>query len=137
MIKGKMLLQSYFPENKALTALAQGKQEEFIEMEMLSRKEAKMPPFTKMAVINVAGKYLEKTLSIANYIVQKAPISSARILGPAEALIFKLSGRYRYRILIISERNFNIQKYISLWFSNCKIPSSFQVKIDIDPYNFY
>ena len=136
-IKGKVLLQSYFPENKALTALAQGKEEEFIEMEMLSRKEAKMPPFTKMAVINVAGKYLEKTLSIANYIVQKAPISSARILGPAEALIFKLSGRYRYRILIISERNFNIQKYISLWFSNCKIPSSFQVKIDIDPYNFY
>ena len=136
-IKGKMLLQSYFPENKALTALAQGKEEEFIEMEMLSRKEAKMPPFTKMAVINVAGKYLEKTLSIANYIVQKAPISSARILGPAEALIFKLSGRYRYRILIICERNFNIQKYISLWFTNCKIPSSFQVKIDIDPYNFY
>jgi primosomal protein N' (replication factor Y) len=136
-IKGKVLLQSYFPENKALTALAQGKEEEFIEMEMLSRKEAKMPPFTKMAVINIAGKYLEKTLSIANYIVQKAPISSARILGPAEALIFKLSGRYRYRILIICERNFNIQKYISLWFTNCKIPSSFQVKIDIDPYNFY
>lgn len=135
--KGKVLLQTYFPENKALTALAQGKEEEFIQMEMLSRKEAKMPPFTKMAVINVAGKYQEKTLSIANYIVQKAPVSSARILGPAEALIFKLSGRYRYRILIICERAFNIQKYLSLWFDNCKIPSSFQIKIDIDPYNFY
>ena len=34
---------------------------EFIEMEMLSRKEAQMPPFTKMAVINIAGKYQEKT----------------------------------------------------------------------------
>ena len=96
-----------------------------------------MPPFTKMAVINVAGKYQEKTLSIANYIVQKAPVSSARILGPAEALIFKLSGRYRYRILIICERAFNIQKYLSLWFDNCKIPPSLQIKIDIDPYNFY
>lgn len=135
--KGTVLLQTYFPENKALIALAQGKEKEFIEMEMLSRKEAQMPPFTKMAVINIAGKYQEKTFSIANYIVQKAPISSARILGPAEALIFKLSGRYRYRILIICERTFNIQKYISLWFGNCKIPSSFQIKIDIDPYNFY
>ncbi|MCP5377820.1 MAG: primosomal protein N' [Rickettsiaceae bacterium] len=135
--KGKVLLQTYFPENKALIALAQGKEKEFIEIEMLSRKEAQMPPFTKMAVINIAGKYQEKTCSIANYIVQKAPISSARILGPAEALIFKLSGRYRYRILIICERTFNIQKYISLWFGNCKIPSSFQIKIDIDPYNFY
>ncbi len=135
--KGKVLLQTYFPENKALIALAQGKEKEFIEMEMLSRKEAQMPPFTKMAVINIAGKYQEKTFSIANYIVQKAPISSARILGPAEALIFKLSGRYRYRILIICEKTFNIQKYISLWFGNCKIPSSFQIKIDIDPYNFY
>lgn len=135
--KGTVLLQTYFPGNKALIALAQGKEKEFIEMEMLSRKEAQMPPFTKMAVINIAGKYPEKTFSIANYIVQKAPISSARILGPAEALIFKLSGRYRYRILIICERTFNIQKYISLWLSNCKISSSFQIKIDIDPYNFY
>ena len=135
--KGKVLLQTYFPENKALIALAQGKEKEFIEMEMLSRKEAQMPPFTKMAVINIAGKYQEKTFSIANYIVQKAPISSARILGPAEALIFKLSGRYRYRILIICEKTFNIQKYLSVWFGNCKIPSSFQIKIDIDPYNFY
>ena len=59
--KGKVLLQTYFPDNKALIPLAQGKEKEFIEMEMLSRKEAHMPPFIKMAVINLAGKYQEKT----------------------------------------------------------------------------
>ena len=136
-IKGKVLLQTYFPENKVLIALASGNEEEFIKREILTRKEANMPPFTKMAAINITGKYPEKTLSIANYIARKAPSSSAKILGPAEALIFKLSGRYRYRLLVITEKNFNIQKYLSLWLDSCKIPSSFQVKIDIDPYSFY
>ncbi len=136
-IKGKVLLQTYFPENKVLKAIASSNEEDFIEQEILSRKEAKMPPFTKMAVINITGKYPEKALSMANYIAQKAPSSSAKILGPAEALVFKLSGRYRYRLLVVSERSFNIQKYLSLWLGGCKIPSSLQVKVDIDPYNFY
>lgn len=136
-IKGKVFLQSYFPENKVFQALLSGNEEEFIEREILTRKEANMPPFTKMAIINITGKYQEKTLSIANYIARRAPTSSARVLGPAEALIFKLSGKYRYRLLVITEKKFNIQKYISTWLNNCTIPSSFQIKVDIDPYSFY
>jgi len=135
--KGRVLLQSYFPENKVLQALAGAREEEFIEQEILSRKEAMMPPFTKMAAINITGKYPEKTLSMAKYIASRAPKSDARILGPAESLMFKLAGRYRYRILVIAEKNFNIQKYLTLWLDHCKIPSMFQVKVDIDPYSFY
>ncbi len=135
-IKGKVLLQTYFPENKVLQALVSGNEEEFIEKEIMTRKQANMPPFTKMAVINITGKYAEKTLSIATYIASRIPASSARILGPAEAIIFRMSGRYRYRLLVIAERNFNIQKYISTWLSKCEIPSFFQIKIDIDPYSF-
>ena len=96
-----------------------------------------MPPFTKMAVINVTGSQPEKTMSIAKYITRLAPQSPVKILGPVEALIFKVAGRYKYRLLIIAERNFNIQKYISLWLGRCKIPSTFQAKVDVDPYNFY
>ena len=136
-IKGKVLLQSYFPENKVLQVLVSGNEDEFIKKEILTRKEANMPPFTRMATINITGVYPEKTLSMANYIARRIPASSARILGPAEALIFRLSGKYRYRLLVIAERNFNIQKYISTWLSACDIPLSFQVKIDIDPYSFY
>lgn len=136
-IKGKVLLQTYFPENKVLQALVSGNEEEFVEKEILSRQEANMPPFTRMAAINITGKYAEKTLSMANYIARRIPASSARVLGPAEAIIFRLSGKYRYRLLVIAERNFNIQKYISTWLNGCEIPSSFQVKVDIDPYSFY
>jgi primosomal protein N' (replication factor Y) len=136
-IKGQVLLQSYFPDNKVLAALVNGNEEEFIEQEISSRKKAAMPPFTKMAAINITGKYPEKTLFMAKYIAGRAPNSSARILGPAESLMFKLSDRYRYRILIVAEKKFNIQKYISLWLDSCTIPSTFQVKVDIDPYSFY
>ena len=135
--KGRVLLQTYFPENKVLQALVSGNEEKFIEKEILTREEANMPPFTRMAAINITGKYPEKTLAMANYIARRIPMSPARVLGPAESLMFKVSGRYKYRLLVIAERNFNIQKYISTWLGSCVIPSSFQLKVDIDPYSFY
>ena len=61
-----------------------------------------MPPFAKMAAITITGKNPEKTLACAKQFVSIAPKSSARILGPAEAMMLKLSGRYRYKILVIS-----------------------------------
>jgi primosomal protein N' (replication factor Y) len=64
-----------------------------------------------------------------------APRSSARILGPAEAAIYKLSGKYRYKILVIALKDFNLQKYLKLWKDTAIIPPSFQIKIDIDPQN--
>lgn len=133
--KGTVLLQTYFPENKVLMALVSGNEEEFIQRELALRQESSMPPFAKMAAISVSGKNPEKTLAVAKAIVRKAPKSQAKILGPAEALIFRLSGKYRYRLLVIAEKNFNLQKYLSYWLNSCTIPSYVQLKIDIDPYS--
>lgn len=135
--RGEALLQTCFPDNKVLKAIASNNEEEFIERELQMRKEADMPPFAKMAVINVTGKNAEKTLALCKMLNFKAPKASAKILGPAEALVFKVSNKYRYRLLVIANKSFHLQKYITYWLNNCKIPLSFQVKVDIDPYNFY
>lgn len=133
---GEVLMQTYCPEHKVIEALASGKEELFIAEELVSRKDAAMPPFSKMAAITITGNNSQKTLQMAKIFVAGAPKSAARIMGPAEAMMLKLSGRYRYKILVVAEREFNLQKYLNMWQEYSKIPSSFQVKIDIDPHNF-
>jgi len=133
--KGTMMLQTYSPENKVIEALASGQEDDFISEEIKSRQEASMPPFAKMAAITITGKNDIKTMQMAKDFVAMAPKSSARILGPAEAMMLKLSGKYRYKILVIAEKSFNLRKYLELWKTHSKIPSSYQLKIDIDPHN--
>ncbi|NRB10383.1 MAG: primosomal protein N' [Rickettsiaceae bacterium] len=134
--KGTVLIQTYFPENKVLTSLVDENQEEFITTEIANREQANMPPFTKMAAITISGKNLDKTLSFASQLVNIAPNSNAKILGPAESLMLKLQGRYRFRILVITEKKFNLQGYVKTWLRQVKIPSSYHLKLDLDPHHF-
>lgn len=136
-VEGRVFIQTYFPESKILLALLNQDEKGFIEQEMSSREENAMPPFTKMATISVTSKKNEIALLAAKHIVSKAPKGNVKILGPAEASLLKLSGRYRYRILIIAPRRFLLQNYLDLWLNACVIKSTVQVKVDIDPYNFY
>ena len=133
---GNVLIQTYYPEHKVIEALAEKKEDIFINEELLSRQKSEMPPFSKMAAITITGKNPDKTLQMAKNFVARAPKSDAKIMGPAEAMMLKLSNRYRYKILVLASREFNMQKYLKLWKEYSKIPSSYQIKFDIDPHNF-
>jgi primosomal protein N' (replication factor Y) len=135
--KGQVFLQTYLPEHKVIQAFVQNKEKDFIEAELASRKDAQMPPFAKVATIMITGRNPEKTKQMAKKLLTAAPKSSVRILGPAEAGMYKLSDRYRYKILIIASRNFNLQKYLEVWKAQAIIPSTYQIKIDIDPQNLW
>ena len=135
--KGVVLMQTYYPDNIIFNTLKNGTEDEFIEYELSTRQLYNMPPFAKMASITITSKNELKTLELAKHLAAIAPNSSARILGPAKATMSKLAGRYRYRILVVADKIFNLQKYLTQWLSSVKIPSTYQVKIDIDPQNFY
>lgn len=134
---GKVIFQTYYPNNIVLNTLKQNQADQFVQQELANRKQAHMPPFAKMAAIIVVDKDELKAIKASQEIVACAPHSSARILGPAKATMYKLSGRYRYRILITADRKFNLQKYLKVWLSAINISSSSKIKVDIDPQNFY
>jgi len=134
--KGTVLMQTYYPENSVISALASGMEENFIKEELESRQLAHMPPFAKMAAITITGKNSQKTLQVAKDFVSNAPRGNVKILGPSEATIAKLADKYRYKILVIVEKEFYLQKYLELWKEHTHIPSTYRLKIDIDPYNF-
>ncbi len=134
--RGKVYLQTFAPEGRLIQLLKSHDFDKFMEYEISTRKDANMPPFSRMAAILISGSREDKVLQEARQIVRMSPRHDAvRILGPAPASVLKLQNKYRYRILLIADRKIDIWGYLEQWMSGYKVPSSLHLKIDIDPYN--
>ena len=60
------------------------------------------------------------------------------VLGPAEAPIALLRGRYRFRLLVKTDRAFDLQAYLRDWLKRApKARGSVRVQIDVDPQSFF
>jgi len=134
---GRAILQTYTPENLVIQALKENDRTHFLQTEVQTRKMLNMPPFGKLAGILVSGKSEAKTAEVARALVACAPmVKEVEVLGPTPAPLSRLKNKYRWRILVKSPRNAPLQPLIKKWLGQIKIPSSIQVKVDIDPYNF-
>ena len=62
--------------------------------------------------------------------------TQGNVLGPVNAPIYKIRGKYRNRILIRSNKSINIQKQIQNTIKNFKLPAQIKLSVDVDPINF-
>ncbi len=136
--KGRVFLQSWAPENRVMQALATGDRDNFLEVEASEREEAEMPPYTRLVAIIISGIDEEQVDGFCRQLAKLAPQNKKIFtLGPAEAPLAKLRGKYRRRFLIQADKNIHIQKTVSHWLSSIKIPSKIKVQIDVDPLSFF
>lgn len=134
---GKVWLQTYYPEHPVMQALITGDRERFIKQELFMRESNSMPPFSRLASLILTGMEEEKVKQEALRLLSVVPKEvDVDILGPAPSPIYMIRGRYRWRILVKTPRNYNLQRFLKLWLRSIKLPSSVRLKIDIDPYNF-
>ncbi|WP_341822944.1 primosomal protein N' [Wolbachia endosymbiont (group A) of Clivina fossor] len=155
--KGMVIVQTNNPESSIIKALLHQKRDSFYEIELKSRREAKMPPFSRLIALIICGKNQIATQKAANEIVKsllRHPSSSTtciqeknvsadkkefEILGPSPAAINFLNNKYRYRVLlkIHNKHSLSIQKKLKYWIKNCNLNSSIAVIIDVDPVSFF
>jgi primosomal protein N' (replication factor Y) len=65
------------------------------------------------------------------------PPPGVTVLGPAEAPLALIRGRYRYRLLVKTEREVDLQAYLRDWLARCpKVRGNTRVAIDVDPQSF-
>ena len=62
--------------------------------------------------------------------------TQGNILGPVNAPIYKIRGKYRNRILVRSSKNIKIQQQILNTIKNFKLPAQIKLSVDVDPINF-
>lgn len=135
--KGKAIIQTYSPQNNVIQALTKADSAVFMQTEMAARQMLNMPPFGRLAALIISAKNKDAALKSAKTLIRHAPfIQGVEILGPVEAPLFLLRGKYRYRILVKSQKEIALQKIISQWLKPFKPPKNVTVRVDIDPYSF-
>jgi primosomal protein N' (replication factor Y) len=135
--KSKAIIQTYFPNSQIIKAIAEHDQEKFYLNEIAKRKANNMPPFAKFALLYISDASMAKARDFANFLIKNRPYAATiEVYGPTEGHPFKIRQKYRYKILIHTAKEINIQKFMRNWLEQVKVPSSIFLKIDIDPYNF-
>ncbi len=137
-IRGRGLVQTHMPDHPVMEAIITGDRDAFLEREIQARQSAMLPPYGRLAAIVVSARDKEMAELVARDVAHRAPATSQiQVLGPAEAPVALIRGRYRWRLLIKAPREQDIQSYLRSWMSLLpKLPTDIQVRVDIDPYNF-
>ncbi len=138
LAKGAGYIQTHMPEHPVMDAIVRGDREAFIEREIRTRQLAMLPPFGRLASLIVSARLKDVAESVARDIARRAPAAPRiEVLGPAEAPISVIRGRYRWRLLLKAPRELDIQAYLRAWLAEIpEIKGDLRLTVDIDPYSF-
>ncbi|MCC6889802.1 MAG: primosomal protein N' [Hyphomicrobiales bacterium] len=136
--RGSGLLQTHQPEHPVMQALIAADREAFYATEIALRERTHYPPFGRLASLLVSGAERHATEAYARRIAIVAPLDEAvRVLGPAEAPLALVRGRYRFRILVKSPRAYDLSSYLRNWLARAPKPTgTLKLEVDVDPQSF-
>lgn len=137
-LKSHGLLQTYQPQHPVMQAIVSGDAGAFYEREIIEREKALLPPFGRLASIIVSADSRAEAETHARALRASAPQAPGiMLLGPAEAPLALIRGRYRFRLLVHGKRNSDMQSFLRAMISNGpKERGSIHVQTDIDPQSF-
>lgn len=108
-LPGKVIIQSYNPENFSIQDAKKQNYEEFYEKEILIRKQLKYPPFCDIIIIgfNSTSETEIKQVSNLVYEFSKSNLNNDefKIFKPMPSPIDKIQNRFRWRIIIKGNMN--------------------------------
>ncbi len=133
---GRALLQTYAPQHPVITAMVRGDTEAFYAEETMVRRDGGLPPFQRMAAIIVSATDRSEAYAHAAALARTAPSGEVEVLGPAEAPLAILRGRYRFRLLARAGRAVPLQDILAEWLNGVPVDGTVRRAVDIDPQSF-
>ena len=136
--RGHGFLQTHQPEHPVMRALIAQDREAFYSAEIAVREAAQYPPFGRLASLLISGGDKHETESYARRVAGVAPRDEqVRVLGPVEAPLAVVRGRYRFRLLVRSPRGFDLSAYLREWLAAVpKAKGTLKLDVDVDPQSF-
>jgi primosomal protein N' (replication factor Y) len=128
---GRVIIQTFSPENYAIQAAARHDYASFYEQETAYRRQLHNPPFTQLARLifvhtndAICQREAEKMKKMLIEESDARGIGDIGIIGPAPAFIHRLRGRFRWQLILRGAE-------LSAFLSPLSFPHGWT--IDIDP----
>jgi primosomal protein N' (replication factor Y) (superfamily II helicase) len=136
--RGIGYLQTHQPEHPVMKALIACDREAFYANEIDARERTLYPPFGRLASLIVSAGDRPTAEGFARKLAAMAPRDEhVQVLGPAEAPLAVIKGRYRFRLLAKSARGFDLSDYLRQWLAaGPKTSGNLKLEVDVDPQSF-
>jgi primosomal protein N' (replication factor Y) len=136
--RGVGYLQTHQPEHPVMKALVACDREAFYASEIEARERTFYPPFGRLASLIISAGDRPTAEGFARRLAAVAPRDEyVQLLGPAEAPLAVIKGRYRFRLLVKSARGFDLSEYLRQWLAaGPKIKGNLKLEVDVDPQSF-
>ncbi len=136
--RGVGYVQTHQPEHPVMKALVACDREAFYASEIASRERTGYPPFGRLASLIISAGDRPTAEGYARKLVAVAPTDErVQLLGPAEAPLAVIKGRYRFRLLLKSARGFDLSDYLRHWLTAAPKPKgNLKLEVDVDPQSF-
>ncbi|MGB3864002.1 MAG: primosomal protein N', partial [Xanthobacteraceae bacterium] len=136
--RGVGYLQTYQPEHPVMKALVASDRQAFYDTEIASRERTLYPPFGRLASLIVSAGDRPTAEGFARKLAAAAPRDArVQVLGPAEAPLAVVKGRYRFRLLVKSPRGVDLSGYLRDWLAVApKTKGNLKLEVDVDPQSF-
>jgi primosomal protein N' (replication factor Y) len=144
---GRVLVQTFNPEQPCIALAAAHDYHGFVAQELTHRRTHGYPPFQRLARLIIrsrdqtaAGDFAERmagafTAAITSLTKGGNPALDVRVLGPAEAPVFRLKGYYRFHFQLQSASPGSLHQLLRHVLPALRPPTGVEFALDIDPTN--
>lgn len=134
---GRAILQTHSPDHPVLRALVTGERDAFYRSETEARRASGLPPFGRLASVLISAREKQDAETLARSLARAIPAEPGiDVLGPAEAPIAVIRGRYRLRFLVRARPTAPLQDFLRKWLRQVKTRGQQRIDVDIDPLHF-
>jgi primosomal protein N' (replication factor Y) len=143
---GRVLVQTFTPEHPAITLAAAHDYVGFVQQELPHRLTHHYPPYQRLARLIVrseeqeaAGNFAEQLAAAfqtaLTRLARGGTMPEVRLLGPAEAPVFRLKGFYRYHFQLQSPSAGVLHQLLREVLPAARPPTGVEFTLDVDPHN--
>lgn len=126
-IPGKLLLQTYQPNNQLLKTAIRGGWDEFYTKQIAQRKQFRFPPFVHAMKLEVSRANRESSRTFLANVASQIHDRFV-VLGPSPSFIEKTSGKYRWQLIVCARSRERLTE-LAKEYQN-------RLTVDLDPSNF-
>jgi primosomal protein N' (replication factor Y) len=133
---GRVIVQTFRPENSVIIRATRGKYHEFYEEELKMRQLLRFPPFVRLIRVVIRGRDKGKALGVAKQLYefyQERNQGDVEILGPVECPFSRIAGNWRFHMIFRGNDFQQVHAGVYALYRKYVPPRGVFLEYDVDP----